>query len=71
MLRALGGGCQLPIAGHAIVYYQELRLEGLIAARDGKQVVRDHLSGPTNEAERIGAQLAARLLERGADRLLR
>jgi len=71
MLRALGGGCQLPIAGHAIVYYRELRLEGLIAARDGKQVVRDHLSGPTNEAERIGAQLAARLLERGADRLLR
>ena len=70
LLRALGGGCQLPIAAHGVVYYHELRLDGLVASRDGKQVVRDHISGSIDDAEKLGAELANRLLEHGAAALL-
>jgi hydroxymethylbilane synthase len=65
MLRALGGGCQLPIAGHAVVFYNELRIDGLIAAKDGKEVIRDHVSGNIDEAEILGTQLGQRLLQSG------
>jgi len=70
LLRALGGGCQLPIAAYAVVYYGQLRLEGLVADAEGKQTIRDHISGATTEATKLGAQLAHRLLERGANSLL-
>lgn len=70
MLRALGGGCQLPIAGHAVVVYDRLRLDGLIAAKDGKEIIRDHVAGSSDSAEKLGSELAERLLKSGADRLL-
>jgi len=69
-LRALGGGCQLPIAGYGVVYGQLLRLEGLVASRDGKQIVRDQLSGPAEKADELGLRLADHLLAGGAKELL-
>lgn len=69
-LRGLGGGCQFPIAGHAVVEGDLLKLEGLVAKPDGAEIMRDLMSGALNEAEGIGAALAARLLEGGAGDLL-
>jgi hydroxymethylbilane synthase len=70
LLRGLGGGCQLPIAGHAVAVYDRLSLDGLIAARDGKEILRDHVTGKSNNAEQLGDELAQRLIKSGADRLL-
>lgn len=70
-LRALGGGCQLPIAAHAVLKSNELTLDGLVASQDGKQIVRDRVSGKTIDAERLGTQLAERLISLGADSILR
>jgi hydroxymethylbilane synthase len=69
-LRALGGGCQLPIAGYAIASGNELALEGLVADPIGQEVVRGKLKGSTSEAEELGSRLAHQLLKRGGDRLL-
>src|SRR5688572_2454855 len=69
-LLSLGGGCMLPIAAHAVVRDQRIRLHGLAADRVGKRVVRDHISGPLNEAEQLGQRLAERLLVNGAGELL-
>ncbi len=69
-LRALGGGCQLPIAGYAAVSEHEISLEGLVANPEGKEVLRDKLVGPRANHEQLGAQLASLLLERGASKLL-
>ena len=69
-LRALGGGCQLPIAGYAVCVADHLTLNGLVAAPSGDEIVRDCIYGAAGEAEELGAGLAARLLERGADKLL-
>jgi hydroxymethylbilane synthase len=65
-LRGLGGGCQLPIAAHAVLENERLVLDGLVAKPDGSKIWRDQLSGPTGEAEQIGSSLAVLLLQRGA-----
>lgn len=70
LLRALGGGCQLPIAGHAAVHQGRLRLEGLVAAPAGERMIRDRVEGAAVEAMRIGEELAARLHQHGAAELL-
>ncbi|HYE65029.1 MAG TPA: hydroxymethylbilane synthase [Pyrinomonadaceae bacterium] len=70
LLRALGGGCQLPIAAHAFVRDHHLRIEGLVAGLSGETVVREVLEGEAADAAQLGDRLAARLLELGADSLL-
>ena len=70
LLRGLGGGCQAPIAGHATVAGDLLTLQGLVAALDGRRVVRGGRSGRVAEAETIGAHLAEDLLAAGARDLL-
>lgn len=69
-LRSLGGGCQFPIAAHAVVEGDLLKLEGLVAKPDGTEILRDRLAGAPDEADLIGAQLAERLIERGANSIL-
>ena len=71
LLRELGGGCQLPIAAHAVMVGEgRLRLSGLVAVPSGETVIRESLEGAAADAERLGFDLARRLLESGADRLL-
>lgn len=66
-LRELGGGCQLPIAAHAVVDGDQITLDGLVADVTGTRVVRDRLIG-TN-AEEVGGGLAKSVMAMGADAL--
>jgi hydroxymethylbilane synthase len=70
LLRSLGGGCQLPIAGHAVVAENHLRLEGLVAGLSGEVIIRDALEGEAAEARKLGEVLGEQLLKRGAASLL-
>ena len=70
LLRALGGGCQVPIAAHATVVAGRLRLAALVASLDGAQLIRGALEDEAAEAQRAGETLAARLRAQGAERLL-
>jgi len=70
LLRKLGGGCQLPIAAHAVVSGEELILDGLVSSRDGQTIVRNQVRGSANDAELIGSELAKRLVSDGALELL-
>jgi len=69
-LRALGGGCLVPIGAHATVDGERLHLAGLVIAPDGSEVVRAERQGPATEAESIGAALGAEILEAGARNIL-
>ena len=69
-LRGLGGGCQFPIAAHATIGGNTLQIQGLVAKPDGSQILHGTLSGASEEGDLIGAALAARLIEQGADSLL-
>ena len=70
LLFALGGGCQVPIAAHAVVEGNTLQLDALVAALEGGRVIRDRVEDDIRHAARAGETLAARLRERGAEELL-
>jgi hydroxymethylbilane synthase len=70
LLARLEGGCQVPIAGHAILQGDILTLDGLVASLDGKRYIRQVLSGPAEEAGAIGIRLAEQLLDGGAHPIL-
>jgi hydroxymethylbilane synthase len=66
LLKRLEGGCQVPIAAHGEVKAGNLNLIGLVASTDGKKIIKDFISGPTDKAEPIGIELAEKLLKMGA-----
>jgi hydroxymethylbilane synthase len=70
MNEALEGGCQVPVAGYAILNGAELHLRGLVGEPDGSRVVRGEMRGPASEAESLGTALAQDLLTRGARAIL-
>jgi hydroxymethylbilane synthase len=67
----LQGGCQVPIAGYAVLQDGQLWLRGLVGAPDGNQLIFGQAWGPAAEADRVGHALAADLLARGATAILR
>ena len=70
-LRDLEGGCRLPVSALGTPLPDgALRLLGAVAAPDGARVIRSEVTGAQDEAETLGAALAARLLEEGAADLL-
>ncbi len=71
MNNRLEGGCQVPIAGHALLDGDRLWLRGLVGSLDGKVIIRGEVRGDTTEAETLGRLLADRLLADGADEILR
>jgi hydroxymethylbilane synthase len=70
-LELLEGGCQVPMAAYARVESGIINIEGLIASLDGKEVIRDKMSGPARDPEKLGRNLAETLLEQGGDKILR
>ncbi len=70
LLHALEAGCQLPVAALGLPFDGGLRLRAMVAAPDGKRVVRGELGGSMEDPEALGAELARLLLSRGADRIL-
>ncbi len=70
VLRRLGGGCQVPIAAHAVVEDGILELQGLVASLDGTQIIRARTQGPATDAERLGVKVAEDLLQQGARAIL-
>ena len=71
-LRRLDGGCQVPIAAHAVLDGEELVLEALVADPLGKTVFRDAVrcAATLDEADAAGQRLAETLLADGADKIL-
>ncbi len=67
----LNGGCQVPIGGHALLIDDDrLWLRGLVGRPDGSETLRDEISGPRDQAEALGIELAERVLRNGADKIL-
>lgn len=70
LLRALEGGCQVPIGALGRVDGERVVLHGLVAELDGGRIVRVEESGPADEAEAVGRRAADALLARGAGGIL-
>ncbi len=69
LVRALEADCHTPVGAHArVVQPGALTLRAFVGAPDGSAWVRDELDG--EEPERLGADVAARLLSAGAREVL-
>ncbi|MCS6953711.1 MAG: hydroxymethylbilane synthase [Bryobacterales bacterium] len=70
VLRAVGGGCQIPLGACARVADGVVHLMAVVAAPDGSSLIRLSDRGPAAEAEQVGWRLGSRLLAAGARRVL-
>jgi len=70
LLAGLHAGCRTPVAGHAEVRDGKVRLRALVGRPDGSEVLREVGEGAIADAAIIGAEVAQRLLARGADKIL-
>lgn len=67
-VRALNGGCDVPIASYAVMQNQELWLRARVGAPDGSQLLMADATG--REPEALGAAVAEQLLAAGAEQIL-
>ena len=71
MNAALGGGCQLPIAGLATLTTTGLiYLQGIVGGKDGQLFLKAHATGTSKEVLAIGKQVAEQLLAKGAKKII-
>jgi hydroxymethylbilane synthase len=70
MNHRLNGGCQVPIAGHAVLEGDELSMRALVGTPDGSRVLRAERRAPRPGAVELGAGLADDLLSQGAGEIL-
>ena len=70
LLNSLGGGCQVPIGAFAEMRNGKLHLESIVADPDGSKLLRDSRDGKIEDAEKLGNDAGAALLERGGDQIL-
>ncbi len=70
MLALLHAGCSAPVGAWGRVEQGELKLAGLVASLDGKQVLRASASGPPSTAMQIGREVAEALLSQGAQEII-
>ena len=71
MLLRLEGNCRTPIAGHATVEAGRLSLTGFVATPDGREGWRATGTAAPEDAEALGDEVAARILEMAGDRFPR
>ena len=70
MSRALAGSCTVPLGAYAEKHGDRIHIRGFVASVDGREMLRESLTGSPHNAEELGQQLAQKLVERGADKIL-
>jgi hydroxymethylbilane synthase len=71
VVRALGGGCQMPLGALALLDGQDITVHGLVASVDGRTLIKATVRGNRGGAAAAGDKLAQQLLSKGAADLLR
>jgi hydroxymethylbilane synthase len=70
VLATLEAGCSAPVAAYAAGTAGHLHLEAAVIATDGRRMLRERGGGAPADAERLGRDLAGRLLIDGAGSLI-
>ena len=66
----LEGGCQVPLGCYSKLEEGVLTISGFVASIDGKQYIRETVSGDIDKGAVIGVNLAEKMLEKGAMEIL-
>jgi hydroxymethylbilane synthase len=70
LLAELEAGCSAPVGAYAALEERTIHLIGVVAGYDGERQIRLSESGHPDTAERLGRDLAARMIAEGADQLM-
>ena len=71
LLRKLEGGCQIPVAAFGEVKGDQIFLQALVGSLQGDTIIRDRIQGPVDNPEEAGLLLAKKLIDQGADKILK
>lgn len=71
LLAELEGGCQVPLGAWARFEGSQLLIDACVLSPDGAECIRDRVTGSPERPEELGRSLARKMLEAGADRVLR
>ena len=70
VLAELEAGCSAPMGAEAVIHDEDLLLRAGVFSESGDQVLRSEVRGTLEQAEKLGRQVAAELLNLGAGGLL-
>ena len=68
--RALAGSCTVPLGAYALCDSDNINMTGFVASVDGTQMLREKITGLRANPDEVGRALAAKLVARGADKIL-
>jgi hydroxymethylbilane synthase len=71
LLAELEGGCQVPLGAWARLNAGGLVLDACVCSPDGVDYVRERLFGSPEDPKKLGRDMAQKLLQAGAGRILR
>ncbi|GIV90484.1 MAG: porphobilinogen deaminase [Chloroflexus sp.] len=69
-LRRLEGGCQIPVAAHAVLTEAGLHFRGMVGALDGSTLVFAEQVGDPAQPEAVGIAVAEAVLAQGGEAIL-
>ena len=69
-LRKLEGGCSIPSYAIAFLEDDQLRIHGGIISLSGKEMVREELTAPKEEAKALGEEFGNLVLSKGGSEIL-
>jgi len=69
-LKTMQGGCLVPAGCHSVIDKGVISLEAFIASTDGKQNIREKISGNVEDGFQLGETLAKRILDLGGEAIL-
>ncbi len=69
-MKAMDGGCSIPVFGLATLAGDQIQLKGGIISLDGKKVIRKTIAGPKEKATALGQKLAVEVLTNGGAEIL-
>jgi len=70
LLKHLEGGCQIPVGAWGRIDKNTLYVDAVVGSLDGSRTVRDNINGHPDNANKLGVELADKLLSKGADKIL-
>ena len=69
-LSHLEGGCQVPLGCYSRVENGTLSMSGFVASIDGKQYIREDISGEMTKGAELGVLMGEKMLKKGAKEIL-
>ncbi|MDQ7041993.1 MAG: hydroxymethylbilane synthase, partial [Sulfurimonas sp.] len=66
----IGAGCSAPVACNAVVNAGEVTFRVMLGFADGTNIMQEKVIKPLSECENLGAQLAQKMIDAGAMKLL-